>query len=176
MKILIPNPCNENWNEMLPEEKGHFCLKCSKTVVDFSNKSKNEIKSFFKESTERVCGRFKNDQLYNYRKEISSFQIKRFLAAIYLVFGAFLFSCSASDFNKADKKNKHKDKIELNQTTIGMVAPDSSLIPKTSGNKKKTKKADQCVKKSSKTVIVDTVIGDVMIMGEPIIYVPEPKK
>lgn len=32
MKISIPKPCNENWNEMTPDQQGAFCKVCSKVV------------------------------------------------------------------------------------------------------------------------------------------------
>lgn len=80
---------------MLPEEQGRFCLKCTKSVVDFSGKNKDEIKSFFQEATGKVCGRFSSDQLE--KPETGFFHLPqkrlgRFAAAIYLVFGALLFS------------------------------------------------------------------------------------
>ena len=61
MKIVIDNPCHENWDAMTPNEKGAFCSACQKTVLDFSKKTVDEIKSFFVElpKTETVCGRFK---------------------------------------------------------------------------------------------------------------------
>src|SRR4051812_31458578 len=65
MKLSINNPCHENWDAMSPNEKGAFCLSCQKTVVDFSKKTIDEIKTFFAEvpKTESVCGRFEEDQL-----------------------------------------------------------------------------------------------------------------
>ena len=65
MKIVIDNPCHENWDAMTPNEKGAFCLSCQKTVIDFSVKTVEEIKSFFVElpKTESVCGRFQEEQL-----------------------------------------------------------------------------------------------------------------
>ncbi len=36
IKINIAEPCHENWEKMLDEEKGKFCLSCQKQVVDFS--------------------------------------------------------------------------------------------------------------------------------------------
>jgi hypothetical protein len=36
MKISIPQPCQENWNQMSPQEKGRFCSVCEKCVVDLS--------------------------------------------------------------------------------------------------------------------------------------------
>ena len=43
MKLTIPKPCHENWDEMTPNEKGRFCSICSKTVKDFTKLSDAEI-------------------------------------------------------------------------------------------------------------------------------------
>src|SRR5690606_36105847 len=61
MKISIPNPCHENWNEMLPEEKGRFCLSCQKCVLDFTKLSDDEILKSLQKPNQ--CGRFSNQQL-----------------------------------------------------------------------------------------------------------------
>lgn len=63
-KIHIPDPCNENWDKMTPNEQGSFCQVCSKTVVDFSSKSEIEIQQFLLENIDKkVCGRFRISQL-----------------------------------------------------------------------------------------------------------------
>ncbi len=63
-KIHIPDPCNEDWDKMTPNEQGSFCQVCSKTVVDFSEKSENEIQSFLLDNMDKkVCGRFRISQL-----------------------------------------------------------------------------------------------------------------
>jgi hypothetical protein len=62
--IHIPKPCHENWNAMLPEEQGRHCLKCCKTVVDFTNWEVEEIKGYLETNArQKVCGRFRKDQL-----------------------------------------------------------------------------------------------------------------
>lgn len=104
-KITIPKPCHENWNEMTPNEKGAFCAKCCKTVVDFTKKSIEEIVQHIEErKNEKVCGRFENEQISN--PEVINFKIpisllpknvsirKAFAIATFLVFGVSLFSCS----------------------------------------------------------------------------------
>ena len=64
IKLTIPTPCHENWEEMLPEEKGKFCLSCQKTVVDFSRMSDQEVFNYFKNNSNgRTCGRFVEGQL-----------------------------------------------------------------------------------------------------------------
>lgn len=63
-KISIPKPCHEDWNAMLPEEQGKFCLSCSKTVIDFSTWEPDDILSYLSNrKEERVCGRFKTTQV-----------------------------------------------------------------------------------------------------------------
>jgi hypothetical protein len=63
-KISIPKPCHENWEAMLPEEKGRHCLSCCKTVVDFSSWDNDSILAYLKQrSTESVCGRFYTNQV-----------------------------------------------------------------------------------------------------------------
>jgi len=64
MKFSIPKPCSASWNKMHPNTQGRFCDLCSKTVVDFSNKSTQEIEQYFKKnSKEKTCGRFRTGQL-----------------------------------------------------------------------------------------------------------------
>ncbi|OIQ18084.1 MAG: hypothetical protein BM557_07660 [Flavobacterium sp. MedPE-SWcel] len=62
MKVIIPNPCHENWNKMTPVEKGRFCSSCQKKVHDFTNVSDKEIKSILN-NDKSTCGRFRHDQL-----------------------------------------------------------------------------------------------------------------
>lgn len=62
MKIIIPKPCHENWNNMSPDEKGKFCSVCSKTVHDFTTFSDEELISNFNANKD-ICGRFREDQL-----------------------------------------------------------------------------------------------------------------
>ncbi|MEJ5102869.1 hypothetical protein [Chryseobacterium sp. MYb328] len=62
MKITIPKPCHENWDNMTSDEKGKFCSVCSKTVHDFTGFSNEELSDSF-DSNENICGRFREDQL-----------------------------------------------------------------------------------------------------------------
>ena len=100
MKIVIDNPCHENWDAMSPNEKGAFCLSCQKTVIDFSIKTVEEIKNFFVElpQTETVCGRFKEEQLEeisfeHFFKQFRGWKYFQKAAVIaFFIFGFSLFS------------------------------------------------------------------------------------
>ena len=64
MKITLPKPCHENWETMTPQEKGRFCLVCSKTVRDFTNDYDDEMLDFFSEpASKNTCGNFYESQL-----------------------------------------------------------------------------------------------------------------
>jgi len=63
VQLSIPEPCHQNWNQMLPEAQGKFCLSCQKTVVDFTAMSDREVLNFFSNNTGNTCGRFNDDQL-----------------------------------------------------------------------------------------------------------------
>ena len=63
-KIHIPEPCHENWDKMTPNEHGAFCKSCAKTVIDFSNKTPEEVDAILAENMDKkMCGRFRISQL-----------------------------------------------------------------------------------------------------------------
>jgi hypothetical protein len=70
-KIVITNPCSENWNSMEPDSVGRFCQSCRKSVIDFTSKSDSEIQEFLKDKQgDRLCGRFFVHQVERIRIEI----------------------------------------------------------------------------------------------------------
>jgi hypothetical protein len=170
-KITIPKPCHENWNTMTPKEKGRFCSSCSKTVVDFTKKSKIEIQEYLIENKkQKVCGHFYRKQLDAVTIEITqttfnkqlSFQ-KLFILSLFLVMGTSLFSCQYSDGKKQKIENiiiidtlKKVDSIEIKK--------DLLVIPKT----RKTG-VSFCDTTSKKESIIDiTTTGDVIELTDAI--------
>jgi hypothetical protein len=68
--LSIPTPCDKgkkNWNQSPQTSKGIFCQHCSTEVIDFSQKTPQEIKDFFKKNKGHVCGKFYTDQLTTYK-------------------------------------------------------------------------------------------------------------
>ena len=110
IKITIPKPCHEDWNKMTPNEQGSFCGKCCKTVIDFTNKSPEEIKNtLLAEIETKVCGRFTTNQLDEQPKHTFNLNIplnllpknisyrKAFAIALFFAFGTSLFSCRTTE-------------------------------------------------------------------------------
>lgn len=61
-KIIIEEPCSENWNEMSTTQKGAFCKSCEKEVIDFTNVGAYTLAKKV-QNNENICGRFKPEQL-----------------------------------------------------------------------------------------------------------------
>ena len=71
MKINIPTPCHENWENMTSQSKGRFCGSCQKIVIDFTKMTNDEIIDYFekKEHQKSTCGRFYDMQLRQINEE-----------------------------------------------------------------------------------------------------------
>ncbi|SFU28595.1 hypothetical protein SAMN05216480_101383 [Pustulibacterium marinum] len=107
--IAIPNPCHENWEEMSKVDKGKFCSKCAKTVIDFTKMPQQEISNYLSNKRgEKICGRFTNDQLDQITIEIPtevfyktySFR-KSFMLLLLIVMGGTFFSCETVTNNNS---------------------------------------------------------------------------
>lgn len=137
--VRIPEPCHEDWNVMLPDEKGKFCNSCSKSVFDFSNKTDSEIKDVLIEHKgQKVCGHFKKSQidrplnikvdLNNLPKNLSI--TKAFAIALFLVFGTILFSCTNEKGQKLGEMEVENFKPILGSLELSPIqhAVNDSLI------------------------------------------------
>jgi TonB family protein len=102
VKFNLPEPCSEKWEQMQPTERGAFCASCSKNLYDFTKMTDAQITDVIRNSTEKVCGRFRNDQLVPPQQlpavTISALrnapQMRQFLYVLWMVFGLSLFSCT----------------------------------------------------------------------------------
>ncbi len=61
--LRLDKPCSENWENMTPNEKGRFCDSCSKSVIDFTKMTTEEITQALRESKGSICGRTNQRQL-----------------------------------------------------------------------------------------------------------------
>lgn len=140
MKIHIPSPCQENWNAMTANEKGRFCGSCQKTVVDFTHFSTTDIQNYFtKHYGQKICGRFKNEQLAPINIEIPSAVFnyipasRKFAFALLIVFGTTLFSCTDNNGNSATiGKIEVVDSLQidsLSKTTVEQITTENKPSP-----------------------------------------------
>jgi len=64
--LSIKTPCNEQFDSFLQTEKGGFCTTCQKEVIDFRNWTDEALSNYFKNTTQKTCGFFVEDQLRTY--------------------------------------------------------------------------------------------------------------
>ena len=62
VKLSIPKPCHEDWEQMTPTERGRFCAACEKVVTDYTRWSQTELTEQIKKGN-LGCGRFRPSQM-----------------------------------------------------------------------------------------------------------------
>ncbi|GAA4057531.1 hypothetical protein [Flavobacterium chungnamense] len=132
-KITVPKPCHEDWNAMIPSDRGRFCKACTTQVVDFTNMSTDQIRDYLSKNT-NVCGRFKNEQLDSVIIQIPKSVIfsqvhfqKMFMLALLISMGTSLFSCQNSDGIK--QKIETVEVVEEEpRMTLGIILPPKDSI------------------------------------------------
>jgi hypothetical protein len=134
LKLHIPEPCHENWQNMTQQEQGRFCGSCQKTVVDFSVMTDKEILDYFSKTSQHVCGRFTNDQL---NKELQVTDKKKRFSLVY-IWNIILATLLITEAN-AQVKPKPKKPVKVTvqeRRTMGIIAyipdePVETVIPVT---------------------------------------------
>lgn len=89
--IPKPKPCDQDWLEMKPTERGRMCEQCSKVITDFSRMSWAEIEQVHLQKQEPVCGMYSPAQLQHWGHEIPKGGCGKFAAT-----AALLLSLTAS--------------------------------------------------------------------------------
>jgi hypothetical protein len=151
---------------MSPREQGAFCQVCSKTVIDFSSMSDEEVKNYFVErSGQKTCGRLRNDQLVNhdnplsYVLEASIPFWKKFLAIVFVLFGTFLSACNSnSRGNSTGDISATRAEKEKEFSTMGIMSlePDSIAVIQ----------EETCVKDTTFMVKGDIEPEEPVVVGE----------
>jgi hypothetical protein len=167
-RIEIPKPCHENWADMSQQEQGRHCDVCCKVVIDFTAMpTEKVIEIIAQKKSEKICGRFRNDQLHVNRAEVKSprNRYRVFMAALYFVFGGLLFtSCNSH-------KNTQMGGVKMENFTEDQNGFNNLDTP----SSRTRNKIDHPVKlaPTKKTVLAtDTVQPEVYKVGE-VAYVPE---
>lgn len=150
MKIQIKEPCHENWDKMKIGIVSRHCDSCQKDVIDFTQKSREEIIiHLLSNPNENVCGRMRGDQFdfhhddipilieaLKHRPNNSSFLILT-LVCLSLV------ACGSDNSSIKPKQNVHPKEQPL--TGVMVIPLDSNDIKSTPKGKIK------CVQPSDET-------------------------
>lgn len=144
LNISIKKPCSENFNQFLPTKNGGFCNSCKKEVTDFSKMSDEEVMNYFKNSTHKTCGYFREDQLKDYSNTNDSINKYKFSVLKTSLMGLSLLSFlsfnksiakesnTASVYKVQDKDFKKEISVPiktLQDTVRGTVSDDLGALP-----------------------------------------------
>ena len=162
---------------MSPREQGAFCQVCSKTVVDFTSMSDEDVKNYFlKRSGQKTCGRLRNDQLINPDSllprvlEASIPFWKKFLAIVFVLFGTFLSACNSnSRGNSTGDISATRVEKEKEFSTMGIMSLEPDSLAEI--------QEQRCVADTTQMVKGDIEPEEPVIVGEIIeedIVCPEP--
>jgi uncharacterized membrane protein len=94
---------------MIPDATGRYCTNCKKSVIDFTEKTDEEIQQFIIANfNQPLCARFKNTQIHRIVIDLPEniFNIrmplwKRFLVACLIIFGISIFPFETTVAGKA---------------------------------------------------------------------------
>lgn len=111
--VRLAFTCDRNWKDMVPVKDGRFCNDCQKKVVDFTDKTNDEIAAYLINSTKKVCGRFQQSQLAS----LSPKPIwKRWLSAVAMFAAVFMGIKEASAQIKTKKDTTNQvDSLDLSK-------------------------------------------------------------
>jgi len=162
LKITIPKPCDKDWNAMLPDTTGKFCQNCSKSVIDFTKMTEDEIEDYFLVlNGETVCGRFQSMksnvvtlQIQNKPFTSPKYFNQLFLVALLLCMGTTLFSCTDSDGNKQKIESVEIEDESKIHVTMGvpMISETNSLQPRKANPDLENSNKDYPVKSNGKVL------------------------
>lgn len=129
LTLTIPEPCSENFNEMIPVKGGKFCGSCEKTIVDFRTMNDYQILKFYQQNKGKICGVFNNRQLNRAMpfpvevKPSSNWKAIAALAAGVLFSGGLAAQTATTAIGKRiiTEQAIQKEKQEENSTTSNRV-------------------------------------------------------
>lgn len=181
-KITIVNPCSENWDSMQLDTVGRFCQSCQKSVIDFSSKSDDEIKSFLKDKHgEKLCGRFYIHQVARIRIEIDQTILisnipfwQKFLAVLLVCFGTdFLGIDFAFAQTEPDSIPVKTEQIDSLLSTHSTIEADSALTLTTDSLQLKIPEVTTFEPQQICTLDAGIFVSGMMITGTTMIIDPD---
>lgn len=135
-QLRVDNPCPFLLERMKKNEDGYHCRSCSKTIIDFRDKTTEEICSSIDENT---CGIFYRHQLTGQQK-MSAFRQVAFYCLVFLSFLGFNVKpvygqnsrpsieqkvMKSDPEKKKEKKKKKSGKKKRKHHTLGTIGTPS---------------------------------------------------
>ncbi|QKJ30012.1 carboxypeptidase-like regulatory domain-containing protein [Mucilaginibacter mali] len=121
-QISIPEPCSQNWDEMMASTGGRHCAYCCKTVTDFTVMSNQQIIDTITNSI-NTCGRVNLWQLESINRELNTPKEAKFSWKRFGLAASLFFAIPVSGAYAQHKTIKHR--------TVHQSKPAKPIVFKT---------------------------------------------
>ncbi len=129
--ISVPQPCHQLWQQMENTNNGRHCMHCSKTVIDFTKMTSDEIIGYLS-MTNNVCGRFAPTQLEGTNQILTNQDLRGSGSWKSLLMAAGLFT--ATVFIKANAQTKAANSQPTEQSAVAGSAINEPMLGKVAVN------------------------------------------
>lgn len=122
--LKIPHPCSQDWTSMAPNEIGRFCSQCSKTVVDFTHLSDQQIIDSLQKKSATSCLRLtpsqQNRVLISSQKSSKTPKLCKFLSGLLLIGTAqnSIATTTVVSSEKVESIDANKKEVELQMKKV----------------------------------------------------------
>lgn len=124
-KLNIEKPCDKDWNEMLGVEVSRYCQHCSKSLIDFTKLTDNEIIDVLENSEGSICGRLSSNQM-NRTLMPYHFQSSAYVPG--LLIGLLMFGTSVYPFaDNPDSNIETRYPIEISESEISVYNTENEI-------------------------------------------------
>jgi len=107
--LKIDNPCGQEWSSMIKTDIGKFCSHCSKTVVDFTQLTDNEVLQIIEHNSEKLCGRLTQEQL---NRAIQLYQPTN-SSLFYRILAGLMLVGTSENLLATENQMLHKDIVSI---------------------------------------------------------------
>ena len=125
-KCTIPNPCDKNWDDMSPTNKGAFCSFCQTEVFDLTNAEPEEIIAYFKRAAQKkTCVKIPESKLEtaNTVNWLNNISLKRRISYAFAIAVSMSFSIQSSAAEYENQNSLDENSI------LGGIALSADLTP-----------------------------------------------
>lgn len=150
--LNINNPCNQDWNSMTKGNTGKFCSNCSKTVIDLTLLTDQEIIKIV-EQTPKLCGRLNQQQM---NRSLETKQQTNNSTLYKTLTGLLLLTTTINSFAKVNSSSKIEI-VSINNDAISTSPQEKHEDQPTTDNLKNVIQG-KVIDKSSKEPLPGVIV------------------
>lgn len=133
--ISIPDPCSQNWDDMIPTTGGRHCEHCCKTVTDFTAMTNQEIVDAIANHT-NMCGHIHTWQMESINRGLGTPKPSVFNWKGFSLAASLFFAIPATNTYAQHKTAKHRaiprpksSKLVVFKTVTGTIVDSVNRLP-----------------------------------------------